>query len=436
MKLLELLPATLLATTALLPSAAFAKDGADSSGGGLTVVCFDDSAIVSVLKDGDGTISDVLLAQAKSIEAFDLYEAKLPRGWEGQFTETLIPINDGETAEQYAERLIKRLDHSVPALARVLRETRDGLKGDKLTYTSTPLPLIEDALPSGAIDTERCVLSTMGANRITDGAWSLTIDERQYKHKAQSEWSRGVFLLHEYIYITFRRLQQQSNSRRTRELLNYLIFDNDRLAARDMLRKARELTSANKISRESLELRAYTAEAVEPIVTIFVGAARDAFARFVEREKALVTKVDTALKPYNRTCKGVTLGGRYLAPCFNAVQALKRPELAALEKEMVDFIVARNDAVIAATRAAADSQRDARIMAASVLPPAVSDALVSVLHHGVLDAINELYTEEAVIARDSTQLPDEGVTAASRELSDMIGEGDDPRLDYRVEVIK
>ena len=71
-----------LGTVFLTASSGFA-DGGLSDGGGNSVVCFDTPEIPKSIRASGGEILNEHIAHITFIEAFDLYEAKLKRGFGG-----------------------------------------------------------------------------------------------------------------------------------------------------------------------------------------------------------------------------------------------------------------------------------------------------------------------------------------------------------------
>jgi hypothetical protein len=319
----------------LAPVPALAKDGADSSGGGLTVACFDDPSIPEALRKGDGLLSDSLFPHLKSLQNFDLYEATLSRGLLHKHRQTVIAIKDGEKGEEYAERILKRLDHAVPELARMFRRTRAELESRPIAFVREPLEKMNDARQIGLIDYENCMLATMGLNRLADGAASLKVDDRLYSNPLHSDQSKGVFLLHEYAYVTARRLGQ-SDSRHTRTLINLLITESPELTVNNLIIKAREFG----FSGEG-RLPSYANELIRPMVHQILLAGREAFMKTAPEARALIEKTDKALKPYGLTCAGT-----HITPCMSSVWKLNLDhKLQALGDELTEFSKRRTDAI-------------------------------------------------------------------------------------------
>jgi hypothetical protein len=323
----------LLASAA--PALALAKDGADSSGGGLTVSCFDDPSIPEMLRKGDGILSDSLLPHVTSLQNFDLYEAGLSRGLLHKHRQNVIAIKDGEKGETYAERILKRLDYAVPELSRMFRRTRAELESRPIAYVREPLEKMNDARQIGLIDYENCMLATMGLNRLESGAASLKVDDRLYLNPLHSEQSKGVFLLHEYVYVTARRLGQ-NDSRHTRTLINLLITENPELTVNNLIIKAREFG----FSGEG-RLPSYANELIRPMVREILAAGREAYMKTVPEALALIEKTDKAIRPYGLTCAGT-----HITPCMSSVWGLNlQHKLQELGDELTEFSKRRTDAV-------------------------------------------------------------------------------------------
>jgi hypothetical protein len=303
-----------------------ARDGADSSGGGLGVVCLDDTRLVEKIRGGDGLLTDDLIPHLTSIENFDLYEATLLRGLDAPYKQRIIPIKDGESAEQYALRILARLDHAVPALARLIRKTVDELSAPgATTFEARPLEKMTDAEQVGLIDYAHCMLATMGVNRLDEKGSHLTIDSRLFTDEApQSEQSKGVFKLHEYIYLTARKLGH-TDSRRTRELVNMLITEDAQFTVKQFALKLQEFGFSGK-----QRFQVYPEELLANMAREIAKVAHNEFVKTLDDADALIAKAKC--------------GEKYITPCVSKRSTQNVDELMAFAKARSQRI---NDAMLA-----------------------------------------------------------------------------------------
>lgn len=322
-----------------VPSFSSAKEGGDSSGGGLSVVCFDNPAVPEALRKGDGMLTDALLPHIISVTHFDLYEAMLLRGGiEPSFSKKVIEIGDHESAEQYAQRILKRLKYSAPELYRMILKTSKELNENKNTiYGFKPLERMNDARQVGLIDYENCMYATMALNHFELGVPFLEIDKRIYQHPKHSEQSRGILLLHEYIYLTARKLGHK-DSRHTRVLIDILITDEDEVLLRGLITKLKEFRFSG-----DQEFDSYSFELIRPIVHGMISVARLEFMKFSNRAQALVLQANIVLKKYGTSCPG-----HQITPCLTAIWTLKNPELTGFKKVLQNFTIKRTQAVSSA----------------------------------------------------------------------------------------
>lgn len=313
----------------LTSGAEFARAaGADSSGGGLGVVCFDNPAILETLRQGDGLLTDELLPHITSIENFDLYEANLVRGINMDLKQKVVPLKDNETADEYVERILKRMDFSVPALARLVRKTVEELsQAGHVEHVMRPLERMNDARQVGLIDYENCMLATMGLNRLEKGEGVLQIDKRIYAHAKQSEQSRAIFLLHEYVYITARKLGH-TDSRHTRVLINSLITSHAQLTTKFLAGKAFEFGFSGKEAFPT-----YAHEIVLPIVRGILEKTLEAFKETRPEAKRLIVEANKALKGSGIQCQYKY----FISHCKQTLEGLKDPKLSEMIAKFDEF---------------------------------------------------------------------------------------------------
>ena len=213
-------------------SSAFAGPGSsDGNGGGNVVICFTDPAIPVAIRDRNSPYYGDLLDQylegdkVSSIEVFDLYEARLPRGINARRPE-IGEIRPDESAKEYIDRVAKRFDDSVPRISQIIRDGMKEFTDDNILLEPHGLQKIDDMASVGLIDTKHCVLATAAQQYKAESALYLHIDQRIFSHPKMSEMNRAVLLLHEVFYRLYRK-QGASDSRTTRKLLGAVITQNN-----------------------------------------------------------------------------------------------------------------------------------------------------------------------------------------------------------------
>jgi len=231
----------------ILP-AAFA--GGWTSGGGNSVVCFHDPAVVAQVKGNAGALSNQAIPHITFIEAFDLYEAKLKRGFPPK-APVLAEPHAGEAFLDYVERIIARSEISVPALAEIMRNSQKLLPEDHIVLNDHGIQGVQDVNSVGLIDSQNCVLATTAVQYKIEDQFYLHIDERLFFHPAHSEWSKAVLLLHEYLY-RFAREKGQLDSRNTRTLIAKLLSNSPNTLQTEVVRLGKDLGFLEYENEESL----------------------------------------------------------------------------------------------------------------------------------------------------------------------------------------
>ncbi|MCR9204523.1 MAG: hypothetical protein NXH75_08105 [Halobacteriovoraceae bacterium] len=192
--------------------------GGWASGGGNAVVCFKSPEFAERVKANDGIIENDQLSNIESIEMYDNFEARLPRGLE-QKVPALIKIRDTETFGEYSKRLARRFNPYVPSIGQVIYSGMNALPNSNIRFFEGPVKQVNDIdTPIGSIDRSKCVITTMAIQRNFNGYFSLYIDSRLFNHPNHSKQSKATLVLHEYIY-TVARERSQTNSATTRELV-------------------------------------------------------------------------------------------------------------------------------------------------------------------------------------------------------------------------
>jgi CRISPR/Cas system-associated endoribonuclease Cas2 len=174
--------------------------------GGNAVVCFDSPDVVKTITNGSkdpiAFIPRQYIKNIVKIEARDLYAAKLPQRL-GMSERKVIPIKAGESAEEYALRLLERLKWHFPTVKDAIDYGRERVIGDRVTDNLTGLFPSEDIAPISPIDDEnKCVYSTIAyQTMLGEGIAKLAIDPKIFNDAKglHSEQSRGVIYLHEWM---------------------------------------------------------------------------------------------------------------------------------------------------------------------------------------------------------------------------------------------
>jgi len=178
-----------------------AADGANSSGGGNALVCFDKHPwIAQKIRNQKLEISDEFVKYVTKVEALDLTEARQERGLSNQKKPQIIDIAPGETAETYAVRIITRLENALPEEAARIRKSASAFTPDDVIREKHGLKKVEDTKEVQLFDSKHCVLATIAVQTTDAYATLLHLDWRLFNHKNHSPLSRGVLLLHEYFY--------------------------------------------------------------------------------------------------------------------------------------------------------------------------------------------------------------------------------------------
>lgn len=215
----------LVGAKALFFSSLTAYAGGDTSGGGNAVVCFDDPSIPAQIRNTQnpffGELLDSFIPHVTSIEAYDLAQAKLPRGWAKQSPVLFEPLAN-EAPNDYVERLAQRFEKAIPALAKFLRNGKERFQDANVIAEPHGLTKVNDIGEVGNIDSVNCVVATLAAQYNTGDKFSVHYDSRLFTSDRHSSFSQNVLVSHEYLYSEA-RLNGQSTSRNTRDLLGLMI---------------------------------------------------------------------------------------------------------------------------------------------------------------------------------------------------------------------
>ena len=218
----------------VLSSMAFAmldrSTGDWGTGGGNAIICFDRISttdgeetinILDKIKENKNIIPDKFLSYIKSIEMYDLYEAKKRRGLNSKQPE-IIKIKDGERIYSYIERLTERFQNLNYEVVNIVYKAKSIITDDDITFNSAGV-LYQNDLGSVTLPNSNCIISTMAAQVNYNDHYQVHIDERLYNHAHHSKQSKATLILHELIYAYGRKNYHHKDSGSTRELVRMLI---------------------------------------------------------------------------------------------------------------------------------------------------------------------------------------------------------------------
>ena len=215
----------IMAATFAIPAAGLAKNGGgggtDVGGGGNAIVCFDARETAVTVRKRGGEITGDQLAGIESVEALDLHEAQLPRGFSSN-PMPVVGLGANGTFTDYFDKIVKRLEITIPSLGNKLRNVRGEFKNRNVIRHNSSLQRVKDEANVSMLENGKCALATVLLQQKINGTRFLHVDDRLFYHKKHSELSRGVLLLHEIVYASARDLGQ-TDSRNTRIMLAALV---------------------------------------------------------------------------------------------------------------------------------------------------------------------------------------------------------------------
>ncbi len=208
--------------------------GTEGHGGG-GVVCFNSKKTADQVKENNGTLpEDFDISKITFVEVLDLFDAKAGG------TSPIIEIEQGETYDEYSERIVKRFDKLLPSVAQVMRKGRDNYP--LYQRKSKKLFKVWDINPPGPLK-DNCVYATL----MNQDGHRLYIDPRFFdvdpnvpsvSFDVHSKSSRAVTYIHEWMrYHT----HADSDARRTRYMVEFLIRRIDGVTLEDLKKEARKL---------------------------------------------------------------------------------------------------------------------------------------------------------------------------------------------------
>ena len=126
--------------------------GEMGSGGGNAIVCFEEGSIatgedsthiISEIKKNKNQIPTKYLKWIKTIEMYDLYDAKKRRGIDSKSPE-IINIEPSEKIYSYLDRLSHRFDKSVGPLKSFVKYGKELLPEDNIVWEDTAVKYQND----------------------------------------------------------------------------------------------------------------------------------------------------------------------------------------------------------------------------------------------------------------------------------------------------
>lgn len=208
----------LLGATSLVPPSARASIGGIDIGGATGIVCY--SSPTARWKDDQSQIT--------SIELLDLHEARFPMGGidttPGKM-DLIEPLPE-ESSEDYAERLLSRLDLQFPGLAKTLHAPSVP-PTSQFRHQPDGTRWVDDTNIRGNIDKKLCRLANLATqSREGTGVVRVDINGRLVFHPKMSSWGKKLIYAHEKIYRIARDHFYHRDARGTRELLGALLDRN------------------------------------------------------------------------------------------------------------------------------------------------------------------------------------------------------------------
>ena len=203
------------------------RRGGWSSGGGNVIVCFNKNIRNVItnsedLKDKHASISSEHLNDITSVEMFDLYTSKLPRGLEMEVP-SILPLKDTESIESYSKKVSKRFRNYFVVPSKVINFGINDIKNHNIRFHRSSVLQHKDMENIGTALDNNCMFTTIAVQRDFNGQSELHIDQRLFNHFTHSRLSKAVLLLHEYVYSFARNKGNQVTSYSTRKLVETMI---------------------------------------------------------------------------------------------------------------------------------------------------------------------------------------------------------------------
>jgi|GEM_PF-6691796 len=188
--------------------------GGLSDGGGNAVVCFKSAVtvteIMSPTNHNRGIVLNRHLPEVSSVTAYDL-----------ALLEGVAIENSAASPRDYAIKIAERVEDVFPLLGLVVRGGASHFPEELVQKVNRPLKrLFDENETTELADPEHCLVTTIVAQ---DQTGRMVIDRRLFDHNTHSDLSKGVLILHEYVYKFMRTAFEETDSRRTRNIVQLLI---------------------------------------------------------------------------------------------------------------------------------------------------------------------------------------------------------------------
>ncbi|OFZ78524.1 MAG: hypothetical protein A2583_05570 [Bdellovibrionales bacterium RIFOXYD1_FULL_53_11] len=200
-------------------------DGGDTSGGGNVIACFDTRETADLVRKRDGEITNDQIDKIESIQALDLHDARLARGF-NQAQPNIVEVATGESFDKYVNKILARVEITIPDLAQRLKWAREQFANKNVILHENSIRRVKDEATISLLESGKCALATAIAQTKKNNTWFMDVDKRLFFHPKHAETSRGVLILHEVVYSWGRDLGH-ADSENTRRLVAALI-NNDK----------------------------------------------------------------------------------------------------------------------------------------------------------------------------------------------------------------
>ena len=264
--------------------------GGENSGGGAALVCFENEAIPKSMQANGGDLTDAFIPLIKSVETYDLYEAKLSQGrYEHKPKLATIPANwDLDTFLWYVFRRMERIAPDVAFETYGDSSLFQLLPSYNIWYPKHGLRKIDDIFPKengnangNELLDPKCTLITMAAQKEEGSKYSLKIDGRLFNHPLFSRESQAALFLHEYTYH-FARKHGQTNSENTRKMVALMLTEDSQMSVRDFIHRSFELGFLPQYSGRNLDYASSFDQEVRFAAYGFAGRALNASVTLAE----------------------------------------------------------------------------------------------------------------------------------------------------------
>jgi hypothetical protein len=193
-----------------------------SSGGGNAIVCFGGDLSVVEKVNKRGYIENNEMWLITTIEMYDLFEAKLPRGIQGTKPK-IIEIPKDVSIKDFNRGLATRYQNFANTIFSSYRSGDKLLKDSYIRFHEGPVRQQNDIGQSTFIDKSRCVIQTMAVQRNVGTFFELFIDSRLFNHYYHSRQSKAALMLHEKIYAHSRYHYEHLTSHSTRKIVELMV---------------------------------------------------------------------------------------------------------------------------------------------------------------------------------------------------------------------